>query len=113
MTDVLFFDGKCPACAHEITLLKRLNTTGLTLIDIHSTEFVELDVEKSRQELLAMLHLKTESGLWLMGLDATVRAWGHTPIGWLLKPLRWYGIKHIADFLYLKWAKRRICKLSY
>lgn len=113
MPDLLFFDGKCPVCAHEINLLRRFSGNELELVDIHSAALEQLGIDKSAQELLTVLHLRSGEKHWLIGLDATVKAWSHTRIGWLLEPLRWPIIKPIADAFYLKWATRRVCKLGY
>jgi len=109
MTDTLYFDGKCPLCRHEIKWLFRWADDSLVLIDVHH----DIDLPKEKSAFLEILHLQTTSGEWRLGLDATVTAWKHTPIGFLFSPLRWPLIKPIADKLYLHWAKRRFCKLTY
>jgi len=63
--------------------------------------------------MLSVLHFRTIQGDWLTGLDATVTAWRHTPFGWILQPLRWYGVRIIADKLYSYWANKRVCRLDY
>lgn len=113
MFDILFYDGKCAICSKEIKLLTRMKDPSLTLIDIHSEECSDAAVGKSALELLSVLHLKTADGKWLTGVDASVNAWRHTSIGWLLLPLRWPLIKPIVDRLYHKWASKRVCNLGY
>lgn len=113
MTDTLFYDGQCPLCAGEIKYLRRLKDNALELVDIHSPTFATHSEGLERKQMLAILHLKTDDNLWLRGLDATLRAWRHTRFGWLLSPLRWPGIKQIADWLYLRWARKRACRLGY
>ena len=109
MTDTLYFDGRCSICHHETKWIKRWAKDSLVLIDIHES----INLPKEKSELLATLHLQTDSGKWLLGLDASVTAWKHTPVGFLFSPLRWPLIKSLADKLYSFWAKRRFCKLSY
>lgn len=36
-----------------------------------------------------------------------VRAWSHTPFGFMFKPLLWPGLYQIASPLYEFWADRR------
>jgi len=91
MLDTLYYDGKCPICSHEIRLLEKLKKSSLMLIDIHSNDNQQ-DLFPP-QTLLSKLHLHTSDGNWLKGLDATVKAWGHTKFGFLLLPLRWPLIK--------------------
>lgn len=100
-------------CAKEIDLLKRLSNSSLLLVDIHSTECMALAAPKTKLELLSVLHLKSGDNNWRSGVDASVIAWGHTPYGWILLPLRWPVIKPAVDWLYHKWANNRACKLGY
>lgn len=113
MQNILFFDGKCSLCAHEIALLKRWKDNDLTLLDIHSEQCQELADGISTNTLLSILHLKNRDGSWATGLDATVSAWRHTRFGWVFRPLRWAFIAPIADWAYLRWASKRACKLGY
>lgn len=112
MSDTLFYDGKCLICSKEIRLLQRMKSTSLRLIDIHSKECFDASGDKSTLELLNVLHLKTADEKWLVGVDATVKAWRHTSIGWLLIPLRWPLIKPVVDKFYNKWASQRVCNLE-
>ncbi len=110
----LFYDGKCPVCAREIAVLAKMKDDRLNLIDLHSLDDHEHNkLGLSKHELATVLHLRTGSGQWLKGLDATVQAWRHTRVGWLFLPLRWKIIAPLADRLYLAWAKRRICSIDY
>lgn len=109
MIDTLYFDGRCSLCRHEIKWMARWANDSLILIDVHGTA----DLPKEKSEFLKILHLQTASGEWKLGLDASVIAWRHTPIGFLFTPLRWPLIKPIADRLYNHWAKQRFCKLRY
>lgn len=113
MKDTLFFDGSCAMCSKEIRYLQRLMDDGLDLVDVHSDPRREQASDYSDTELLSVLHLQCKDGQWLMGLDATVRAWQHTPVGWVFKPLRWPLIKTVADWGYYKWANNRANKLGY
>ena len=112
MPNLLFYDGNCPLCSREIRLLERYKDDHLSLQNIHCVETSALAQPYSKADLLAVLHLKTEHGAWLTGLDATVTAWQHTRVGFLLKPLRWPVIAFIADWFYYRWATARVCKLS-
>ena len=110
MLDTLYYDGKCPLCSQEIRLLARFKDTSLTLIDVHSKDNIQ--TSHTAQTLLAILHLQTKEGQWIIGLDATVKAWGHTKFGFIFSLLRWPIIKQISDWLYLKWAKKRACHIN-
>jgi len=106
-TAVLYFDGNCPVCAKEMFLLNKLKNSQLELVDLW-----QADVEIPQDDLLRILHLRTATGEWKKGLDANVAAWRHTPIGFLFMPLRWPGIRNIADRIYFRWANNRFCKIK-
>lgn len=113
MNGILFYDGNCSLCKHEISLLSRYKSEGLRLVNIHSNKRSSLANGRSDLELLRVLHFRTDHGQWLKGLDATVAAWKHTPFGWAFSVLRWPLIKRVADWCYYRWANKRACHLGY
>ncbi|MBZ2169779.1 thiol-disulfide oxidoreductase DCC family protein [Marinobacter sp. F4216] len=104
--DTLFYDGRCPLCRREIHTLRKLQTGGLSFVDIHKSDKVAAGIP-SRELLLRRLHLRTSDGHWVVGLRANVRAWSHTRFGVLFKPLLWPGVFAIATRVYENWADRR------
>ncbi|MEC7815788.1 MAG: DUF393 domain-containing protein [Pseudomonadota bacterium] len=107
--DTLFYDGSCPLCAREIRTLRRLQRGNLIFADVHEQR-EDSENLPSREDLLRRLHLMTWTGEWVTGLHANVRAWSHTPFGWLFKPLLWPVIHPIARRVYEGWADRRYDK---
>lgn len=107
MKSTLYFDGNCPLCAKEMALLRRLKNPELELVDLWQVQTII-----PQDDLLRVLHLQTPQGEWKKGLDANVAAWLHTPIGFLLMPLRWPVISPIADKIYNRWAEKRFCKIK-
>lgn len=104
----IFYDGSCPLCVHEMRKLYRLNQSDkLAFVDIQSPgmaeQYPELDVQAARD----MLHGQRPDGTWLYGLDVTHAAWSAVGRGWLTAPLRWPGIRRVADRFYLWFAPRR------
>lgn len=108
--DTLFYDGRCPLCKREVATLKRLQSGGLGFADIHHSADAVPAQMPSREALLRRLHLLTAEGHWIVGLQANVRAWSHTRIGWLFRPLLWPGIHGVARRVYERWADRRYDK---
>jgi len=106
--DTLFYDGQCPLCEKEIRWLKKVQDGLLDFQNIHERSNQQLPIDKV--DMLKQLHLQLPSGEYLIGLDATVRSWSHTPYGILLKPLRWPILRNIADHFYHQWAERRYRK---
>lgn len=103
MPAILYFDGKCPLCRREITLLQRLKRHELTLMDVHAAEVSAYQ----RQHMLRRLHLQFADKSWAIGLEANVAAWSFTPVGFLFKPLLWPGFRGLAEAAYERWASRR------
>ena len=104
--DTLFYDGQCPLCAREIRTLRKLQRGNLIFADIHEQPGEQASLP-SHEQLLRRLHLMAWSGEWVVGLHANVRAWSHTPFGFLFKPLLWPVIFPIATRVYERWADRR------
>jgi len=104
--DTLFYDGQCPLCAREIRTLRKLQRGNLIFADIHEQQGETGNIP-SHEQLLRRLHLMAWTGEWVVGLRANVRAWSHTPYGFLFKPLLWPGVFSIASKVYGLWADRR------
>jgi predicted DCC family thiol-disulfide oxidoreductase YuxK len=112
-TDTLYYDGSCAQCSGEMRLLMKLKNETLELVNIHELNGTSQVDSIDKNELLSVLHLQTDQGIWVKGLDANVRAWRHTHFGWLIMPLRWPVIRKIADKVYYHWANKRACRLGY
>ena len=104
--DTLFYDGQCPLCSKEIATLRRLETGNLDFADIHVQDTEKATLPES-EALLRRLHLRTGDGKWVTGLHATVRAWSHTRLGFLFRPLLWPLVYPLANRIYSSWADRR------
>ncbi len=107
--DTLYYDGQCPLCTAEMEKLTRHADSKLELVDIHSLP--EKASLPAKQALLSSLHLKQESGNFLIGLDANVAAWQHTRFGVFFRWLRWPVLRSIADRVYDRWARLRYRRL--
>ena len=106
--DTLYYDGQCPLCSREMGVLAKMKSDELELVDIHGLSAADIP---PRNELLEVLHLKTRDGEWVTGVDASVRAWSATRMGWLWKLLKLPIISPIAKYTYAILAKRRYVKL--
>lgn len=104
---ILYYDGQCPLCRGEIARLDRLSDAALETIDVHTLDAAPAIMETR----LRTLHLETENGSVLTGLDANVHAWRYTRFGFLLGWLRWPLIGRVADVVYGAWARRRFRRL--
>lgn len=82
----------------------------LNLIDINRADFEQQYPEIPRQHAMQKLHgywFKNQQKHLLVGLDVTYHAWRLVGKGWLIRPLRWPGIRIVADKLYLLFARHR------
>ena len=110
--DLLYYDGACPLCRREMSVLARLKTCGLELVDVHSLEDSFADEHQpTKAELLQVLHLRRANHEWVIGVEANVAAWSHTRIGFLWRLLTIPGIRWLTDKVYYSWAERRYARL--
>ena len=100
-THTLYFDGNCQICAAEIDSLKQLCNASLTFTDINSLKAG--DCEKSHQQLLSRLHIKTIDGLWLTGSAANTFAWQQTRFKTWARCLELPLIRQITALAYEIW----------
>lgn len=107
--DTLYYDGHCPLCNAEIRRLRRLAGPGLQLRDIH--ELAQDPALPPRDQLLRRLHLRTRDDATLVGLEANIAAWEHTPFGGFWRWLRWPLVRPLAEIVYNRWALIRYRRL--
>jgi predicted DCC family thiol-disulfide oxidoreductase YuxK len=104
----VFFDGHCPLCTKEISLLKQFDTRKkLHFEDIHAIDFAYrypyIDVVAADKRL----HGQLASGQIITGLDVTAKAWGLVGHHKWLQILRWPVIRWFADLGYMIFARFR------
>lgn len=106
-TLTVFYDATCPLCVKEMKALgKHDELERIKTVDIFSQEvkdYPQIDPQRASD----ILHAIDEKGTLLLGLDAAHRAWQLVGRGWLYAPLRWRGVKPVADWLYLQFARHR------
>jgi predicted DCC family thiol-disulfide oxidoreductase YuxK len=95
--DTLYYDDNCPICRAEMARLAKHHGDGLELLPISSLPVKDQSVLRSE------LHLKTEDGKWVKGLDANVRAWQHTRYGNLANLLLHPAFRWLAELGYQTW----------
>ena len=104
----VFYDGSCPLCNWEITHLKRKDTQNRIIFeDIQDESFEANYPDLNKQTLDALLHVKTASGEWVTGLDATYLLWSSVGLGKWFSPFKWPWLQPITKPCYLLFAKYR------
>jgi predicted DCC family thiol-disulfide oxidoreductase YuxK len=102
---IVWYDGKCPLCRREISLIRRLDSAG-------AIQFVDAADERAscpvdRAELLARFHA-SEDGVMLSGAAAFAAMWRAVP---LLRPLglaaRWPWVLALLERVYLTFLRAR------
>lgn len=101
----IWFDGSCPLCRREISLMKRLDRRGaLKFVDVTSGNACPLD----RQTLLARFHARERDGEIVSGAAAFAAMWRAIP---LLRPLgliaKWSPMERLLERLYLQFLRFR------
>lgn len=106
--DTLYFDGACPLCSAEISKLRACASSTLVIKDIHELpdQSEQTDLP-SKQDLLDRLHVRSESGEWITGIDANVRAWQHTRYARISRVLTWPVIRIFSTSAYELWLVMR------
>lgn len=79
----IWYDGACPLCIREISLMRQLDWRGA--IDFRDVSPPDAVCPLDRQLLLARFHA-SEDGVMLSGAAAFAAMWRAIP---LLKPLGW------------------------
>lgn len=81
-TLIVYFDGACPLCLREISLMRRLDRRGaIEFVDVRRAEAAACPIRP--EELLARFHA-SEDGRLLSGAAAFAAMWRAIP---LLRPL--------------------------
>lgn len=105
---IIFYDGYCPLCRTEMRHLKKHDKrNAIQFEDIQAAEFPHRFPDLDWEALNARIHVQLPDGSLVSGLDATHRAWSAVGKGWLYAPLRWPGIRVVADYFYTLFARHR------
>jgi predicted DCC family thiol-disulfide oxidoreductase YuxK len=103
----LYFDGNCPLCAREITILRRhAAESRLLFVDIDSPEFDAKALGFTFEQMQATLHACFADGRWVNGLDVTLCSWRAAGLGFWATPLTWRALRPLLALGY-----RLFCRL--
>jgi predicted DCC family thiol-disulfide oxidoreductase YuxK len=107
----LYYDGDCALCNAEMARLREVKSDTLALVDIHS---IASDGSlPNNDQLLRQLHLQTAQGDFIVGLEANISAWEHTPYAGRWRLLRLPLVRQLADVGYRVWARWRYRRLYH
>tara|TARA_X000000950_G_scaffold212800_1_gene256015 strand:+ start:185 stop:532 length:348 start_codon:yes stop_codon:yes gene_type:complete len=105
----VFYDGNCKVCDREISYYKKNDSNKkFEWVNIHNSrsEINRLNIQK--KELMDVLHIETESGKILKGVDAFLEIWSNfkyfRSLAFIVKIK---PIKRLTEIFYKIWAKKR------
>ncbi|MDW5418068.1 DUF393 domain-containing protein [Iodobacter sp. CM08] len=104
----LFYDHACPMCRHEMLRLKRLDKLGVfTLVNISAANFELATAPASMEKMQALLHIRRDDGLVLVGVEAIATLYRAVGRGWWTGPLVWRATRGVSSWIYARIARHR------
>lgn len=104
----IYFDSHCPLCMTEMQQLKAADKAGrIVFADLHAEGFSQRYPHIDPQQAYNRLHVETDDGELLTGLDANCAVWHAVGKNAWLKILRWPVIRYFADIAYGFFARHR------
>ena len=109
----IFYDSQCSLCLAEMQQLKAYDHAGrLNFVNLNTDNFSQYYPHIDPNHANRILHGQLETGEISLGLDVTYRAWSFVGKHKWLALLRWPIIRHLADGVYLLFARYRY-SISY
>lgn len=107
----LLYDGACPLCMREVTLLQRRDAgRGLvTFVDIADAGYAPRDhggVDFAAA--MGRIHAVLPDGTVIQNLEVFRQIYQVLGLGWIYGPTRWPLLGAIADWAYGLWADWRL-----
>ena len=104
----VFYDGACPLCVREISLLRRLDGGRRIAFEDVSPPDAKPSCPIERERLMARFHARLPDGLVVEGARAFTESWSRVP--WMIwvrpvgqfPPTRWLLDKLYGAFLMLR-----------
>lgn len=104
----IYFDSHCPLCMTEMQQLKIADRAERILFaDLHAEGFSQRYPHIDPQQAYNQLHVETDQGELLTGLDANCAVWQAVGKNRWLKMLRWPVVRWFADIAYRFFARHR------
>lgn len=105
----VFFDGACPLCRREISLLRSLDRRKRILFtDISLPTFDATQVGRTQTELMEQIYGRLADGTWATGVEVFRRLYAAVGLGWIVAATRLPSISHLFEIAYACFAKHRL-----
>lgn len=104
-----FFDGDCPLCVREMSMLSRLDRRGLIRrTDIASASFDPGSYGKTQHDFMQRMHGRLPDGRWVEGVEVFRHMYRAVGFGPLVALSRQPGIRQLLDWAYERFAANRL-----
>jgi predicted DCC family thiol-disulfide oxidoreductase YuxK len=105
----VFFDGECPLCTREITLLRKMDRRGvIRFTDITASSFDASETPWTAEELMASIRGRRGDGTPIEGVEVFRQLYAAVGLRPLVALTRLPGVRQGLDFAYEKFAKNRL-----
>ena len=105
----VFYDGNCKICDQEISYYKKNDINKkFEWVNIHNSKSKINRLNLQKKELTDVLHIETESGKILKGVDAFLEIWANFKyFRFLAFFVKIEPVKRLTEIIYKIWAKKR------
>jgi predicted DCC family thiol-disulfide oxidoreductase YuxK len=105
----VFYDGECPLCMKEVSMLMRRDRQSrICFTDIAGADFDPRNVGVTQEALMRRIHGRLPDGSLIEGVEVFRRLYtavGFGPVVWLTRiPV----LSHMLDLAYFVFAKNRL-----
>jgi len=104
----VFFDGECPLCTREVSLLRRLDTHSRIRFTDIATSFEPASLGLDLATLMAVIHGRLPTGEVVTGVEVFRRLYAAVGFERLVSLSRLPVIRQLLDALYAWFAKNRL-----
>lgn len=105
----VFFDGDCPLCLREISLLRRLDRhQRIRFTDIAAPTFDPASLGLSFQTLMDQIHGRLPDGTLITGVEVFRQLYAAVGLGPLVAVTRLPGLAQLLDLGYRMFAANRL-----
>ena len=105
----VFYDGECPLCRREISMLRWMDRKQRILFtDIAGTSFQPQVYGKNLSELMAEIHGRLPDKTWVIGVEVFRRLYSAVGFSLIAKVTRLPLLSHALNLGYRLFAKHRL-----
>lgn len=105
----VYFDGACPLCMREVSMLRRLDRRGrIRFTDISLPDFDARSTGHTWDELMAQIRGRLGDGTPIEGVEVFRRLYAAVGFGPLVAITRLPGVRQLLDLAYAAFARNRL-----